>query len=171
MLWSADTLHLGFPQRQRYSQPGAGQGHGDGGQQNRRRPHRHEAASGSLPRRWAGSSWSASGSASRHRAGVQGSRPPLRAACSSRGGGVHVTQLGAMVGPGMVALVPWLLVPEPAQEAGDSLARPLFPTSVSDFVQGKGRSGPQKFNFLCVPPPPLQQRRVEFNAVSQAVPG
>lgn len=31
MLWSADTLHLGFPQRQRYSQPGTGQGHGDGG--------------------------------------------------------------------------------------------------------------------------------------------
>lgn len=169
MLWSTDTLHLGFPQRHRYSQPGAGRGHGDGGQQNRRRPHRHEAASGSLPRRWAGSSWSASGSASRRRAGVQGSRPPLRAACSSQGG-VHVTQLGAMVGPGMVAPVPGCLSQSLPGKQGDSLARPLFPTSVSDFVQGKGRNGPQKFNFLCAPSPP-QQRRVEFNAVSQAVPG
>lgn len=98
-----------------------------------------------------------------------GSRPLTRAARSSQG--VHAAQLGAAAEPGMEAPAPRLPFHSPPREQGrsDSSARPLFPNSILDFVHGKDRSGSQKFNFLR--PPQLAAARVEFNAVSQAVPG
>lgn len=124
------------------------------------------AAPGSLPRGWDGSSWSENSPAPRGPAGVRAGGPGegARTARGERG-----AQLGTVVAPGTCDTKSHSCRPT---ERGCS-APSLFLAAVWGFARGK-RSGPQKLGFS--PPPPLSPllvaaARVEFNVVSQAVPG
>jgi len=77
-------------------------------------------------------------------------RQPALGEGSASGRGLRAARLGSAAGMAMEAPAPRLPSHSLPREQGRWAA--LFPTTISDFVDGKERSGPQKFHFLHTPP-------------------
>lgn len=145
-LRSADALCLGFSQKHRCSQPGAGRGRGDGGRQNRRRPRRHEQC----PARCPGAGLAPAGvraQACRQPAPAEGSvlRPGGACGTAGRSGG---DGNGGTSTPGCrPTACPWSRATGTARPPP-----PPFPYRNLGFCAWKGKNCPPKAEF---PPPPL----------------